>query len=204
MSRTLRQPEALLFLLATAVYASLFATRGVHDPGAAVGFYAFLYARSLVFDHDLDFRNDYVTVIAPIEGSPAARAGIKPGDQILAVDGKPMRGERIDKLVTLMRGPRGSKVTLSVRRAAALNACEADVTQPKLARILSSVRRVVNCRILRFIFSSSRDWMNHIRPLTGSVFKTRQGPCAARFLLLTSCGRRASCARRSLRWHCIQ
>ncbi|MFT3774134.1 MAG: S41 family peptidase [Minicystis sp.] len=66
---------------------------------------------------EVDFRNDYVTVIAPIEGSPAARAGVRPGDQILAIDGKPMRGERIDKLVTLMRGPKGSKVALTVRRA---------------------------------------------------------------------------------------
>lgn len=68
---------------------------------------------------EVDFRNDYVTVIAPIEGSPAARAGVKPGDQILTIDGKPMRGERIDKLVTLMRGPAGSKVAMTVRRAGA-------------------------------------------------------------------------------------
>jgi carboxyl-terminal processing protease len=65
---------------------------------------------------EVDFRDDYVTVIAPIEGSPAARAGIRPGDQIVAIDGKPMRGERIDKLVTLMRGPSGSKVTMAIRR----------------------------------------------------------------------------------------
>ncbi len=65
---------------------------------------------------EVDFRNEYVTVIAPIEGSPAARAGIRPGDQILAIDAKPMRGERIDKLVTLMRGPAGSRVRLTIRR----------------------------------------------------------------------------------------
>jgi carboxyl-terminal processing protease len=66
---------------------------------------------------EVDFRNDYVTIIAPIEGSPAARAGIKSGDQIVAIDGKPMRGERIDKLVTMMRGPTGTKVAMTVRRA---------------------------------------------------------------------------------------
>ncbi|MFO0759021.1 MAG: S41 family peptidase [Byssovorax sp.] len=65
---------------------------------------------------EVDFRGDYVTVIAPIEGSPAARAGILPGDQIVAIDGRPMRGERIDKLVTLMRGPAGSTVKLTIRR----------------------------------------------------------------------------------------
>ncbi len=55
-------------------------------------------------------------MIAPIEGSPAARAGILPGDQIIAIEGKAMRGERIDRLVTLMRGPAGTKVTMTVRR----------------------------------------------------------------------------------------
>lgn len=65
---------------------------------------------------EVDFRGEQVTVIAPFDGSPAARAGIKPGDQIIAIDGKPVRGERIDKLVSLMRGPAGTKVKLSVRR----------------------------------------------------------------------------------------
>ncbi len=65
---------------------------------------------------EVDFRGENVTVIAPFDGSPAARAGIKPGDQIIAIDGKPVRGERIDKLVSMMRGPAGTKVKLSVRR----------------------------------------------------------------------------------------
>jgi carboxyl-terminal processing protease len=65
---------------------------------------------------EVDFKNDYVTVIAPIEGSPAARAGIRSGDQIVSIDGRPMRGERIDKLVGLMRGPAGSSVKLMIRR----------------------------------------------------------------------------------------
>jgi carboxyl-terminal processing protease len=65
---------------------------------------------------EVDFRNDDVTVIAPIEGSPAARAGIRPGDKIIAIDGKPMRGERLDKLVTMMRGVAGTRVAMTVHR----------------------------------------------------------------------------------------
>jgi carboxyl-terminal processing protease len=65
---------------------------------------------------EVDFRGEYVTVIAPFDGSPAARAGIRSGDQIVAIDGKPVRGERIDKLVAMMRGPEGTKVKLTIRR----------------------------------------------------------------------------------------
>lgn len=65
---------------------------------------------------EVDFRGENVTVIAPFDGSPAARAGIKSGDQIVAIDGKPVRGERIDKLVNMMRGPAGTKVKLTIRR----------------------------------------------------------------------------------------
>lgn len=65
---------------------------------------------------EVDFRGEHVTVIAPFDGSPAARAGIKPGDQIVAIDGKSVRGERVDRLVSMMRGPAGTKVKLTVRR----------------------------------------------------------------------------------------
>ncbi|WP_437306285.1 S41 family peptidase [Sorangium sp. So ce388] len=65
---------------------------------------------------EVDARDDNITVIAPIEGSPAARAGVRSGDQILAIDGRPVRGERLDKLVKIMRGPPGSRVKLTIRR----------------------------------------------------------------------------------------
>jgi carboxyl-terminal processing protease len=65
---------------------------------------------------EVDFRDDVATVIAPIEGSPAARAGVRSGDQIVAIDGKPVRGEHLDKLIGAMRGPSGTKVAMTVRR----------------------------------------------------------------------------------------
>jgi carboxyl-terminal processing protease len=65
---------------------------------------------------EVDLRDEMVTVIAPIEGSPAEKAGIRPGDKILAVDGKALRGARIDKIVNLLRGEPGTKVKLSVGR----------------------------------------------------------------------------------------
>jgi carboxyl-terminal processing protease len=65
---------------------------------------------------EVDFKDDYVVVIVPIPETPAARAGVKSGDKILAVDNKPLRGLAIDKIVRLMRGPPGSKVRITIKR----------------------------------------------------------------------------------------
>lgn len=65
---------------------------------------------------EVDFADEWVTVIAPIEGSPAERAGVLPGDKILAIDHVPVRGKSPAELVRRMRGGSGTKVLLTVRR----------------------------------------------------------------------------------------
>ncbi|HLV66001.1 MAG TPA: S41 family peptidase [Polyangiaceae bacterium] len=65
---------------------------------------------------EVDFSGEWVTVIAPIEGSPAARAGIRSGDRILAIDHSTVRGKSPVDLVKRMRGEPGSRVLLTLRR----------------------------------------------------------------------------------------
>lgn len=55
-----------------------------------------------------------VVVIAPLADSPADKAGIKPGDVILEVDGKSLDGMNSTDAVFLIRGPKGTKVKLTV------------------------------------------------------------------------------------------
>ncbi len=57
-----------------------------------------------------------VRVIAPMEGTPAERAGIQPQDEILAVDQVPVVGLSLDKVAERMRGPSGTTVSLRLRR----------------------------------------------------------------------------------------
>ena len=64
----------------------------------------------------VDFKDDVLVVVAPIEGSPAARAGVRSGDKLLAVDGKVLRGLPMDKIVKLMRGKPGTSLRLIVKR----------------------------------------------------------------------------------------
>lgn len=65
---------------------------------------------------EVDFKDDQIVVIAPIPDTPAQRGGIKSGDRIVAVDGKPLRGVAMDKIIRLMRGPVKTLVKVSVKR----------------------------------------------------------------------------------------
>lgn len=58
--------------------------------------------------------NHQLVIIAPLDGSPAKRAGIQPGDVILAIDSVPVRSDAIDEAIKRLRGPIGSKITLAV------------------------------------------------------------------------------------------
>ena len=78
---------------------------------------------------EVDVRDDRVTVVAPIEGSPAAKAGIVPGDQILAVSGKPLRGSKIEKIIDLMRGAPGTSVKLLIGRKGADEPISMEITR---------------------------------------------------------------------------
>lgn len=57
-----------------------------------------------------------LVVIAPIDGSPAQRAGLRSGDVITAVDGRTVDGETLDEAITRIRGPKGTEVTLTLVR----------------------------------------------------------------------------------------
>lgn len=65
---------------------------------------------------ETDIRDGFVTVIAPIPGSPADSAGIRAGDRILSIDGKTTHALMIEEVQQALRGPAGSKVTLVVDR----------------------------------------------------------------------------------------
>mgnify|MGYP003342851851 FL=1 len=64
----------------------------------------------------LDKDSKELVVIAPIEGSPASRAGVKPKDVITAIDGKSTKGMTTEDAVKLIRGKSGTPVSLTLRR----------------------------------------------------------------------------------------
>ena len=73
-----------------------------------------------------------VKVIAPIDDTPAARAGVKAGDYIVQIDGEQVQGKTLMEAVNLMRGPVGSAIEITIRRKGL-----------KRAKIIKIVREVI-------------------------------------------------------------
>jgi len=86
---------------------------------------------------EVNMIDDEVTVVAPIEGTPADRGGLKSGDVILSIDGEPVDERNVDDTVNRMRGKPGTKVMLSVRRDG-----EAEPLEFKLIRSHVQVKSV--------------------------------------------------------------
>jgi carboxyl-terminal processing protease len=64
----------------------------------------------------VDTEGDYLTIVSPIEGSPAEKAGLLPGDQVIAIDGEDMTGIAPEAARLKVLGPEGTTVTLKVAR----------------------------------------------------------------------------------------
>lgn len=80
----------------------------------------------------VDPEQEYLTIIAPMPGSPAEKAGLEPGDEILAVDGDDMAGVPGDLVIRRVMGPAGSTVTLTVRREGENGLLEFDVQRASI------------------------------------------------------------------------
>ena len=65
---------------------------------------------------EITIRDDTLTVVAPIDGTPAWRAGIQPGDRIVKIEGLVTKDLSLADAVKKMRGPKGTKVTITVVR----------------------------------------------------------------------------------------
>ena len=65
---------------------------------------------------ELSLEGKVPEVISPIDGTPAAEAGIEPGDRIVKIDTQPTTGMDVEEIVKRLRGPAGTRVTLTITR----------------------------------------------------------------------------------------
>ncbi len=77
-------------------------------------------------------QNNFIVIVAPIEGSPAEKAGLRPGDRILRVNGEDIRQLSLDEAVNKIKGPRGTKVTLTILRDGQSQPFDVEITRSEV------------------------------------------------------------------------
>ena len=110
---------------------------------------------------EVGIRDGAITILAPIEDSPADKAGLKPGDVILEVDGESIRGLGLLEVVGRIRGEKGTTVRLLVRRmssgASEELTIERGVIPLESVRLLMQVGRIGHLRITGFTGTTNDD-----------------------------------------------
>lgn len=92
----------------------------------------------------VDTTTTYLTVISPIPGSPAERAGIQTGDQVVAIDGEDMTGITAEAARLKVLGPAGTTVHLSIVREGEADLLEFDITREKIVIASASGKMLEN------------------------------------------------------------
>ncbi len=138
---------------------------------------------------EITIKDGFPTVITPIEDTPAYKAGMKAGDHIVKIDGKPTKNMGLMDVVKLIRGPKGKAVTLTVAREGTQGLKEYTVVRDIIFvksvkfRMLSDEYGYI--RLAQFQEKTSKDLDNALkeleksnkgRPLKGLVLDLRNDP----------------------------
>ncbi len=136
---------------------------------------------------EITIRDGVLTVVSPLEGTPAYELGIQAGDQILRVDGEPTKEMTLMEAVKKMRGPKGTKVVLTIMREGFIKPEDFVITRATIA--IKSVRTknlepgYGYVRLSQFQSSTARDLRKALaklekenQPLKGLVLDLRNNP----------------------------
>lgn len=77
-------------------------------------------------------KDGYPVIVAPLDGSPAEKAGLQAGDIIVQVNGQPVAGASLDKVVGMVRGPEGTTVKLTIIHPGQSSLTEVTVQRAKI------------------------------------------------------------------------
>lgn len=117
----------------------------------------------------VDITGDYLEIVSPMPGSPAEKAGLKTGDQVIAIDGEDMTGIDGELVRKRVLGPRGSTVILTIRRSGVeepfdLKVTRASIVVPTIeSKMLED--NLAYVRLYTFGDSTARDLRKALRDL---------------------------------------
>lgn len=118
---------------------------------------------------EIGFENGYVTVITPIDDSPAIKAGIKAGDLIIKIDNQSIRGLTLSEAAKRMRGKTGTSVILTIARPGKEEPIDIKVTRGIIKTRSVRYRYIESdygyIRIAQFQNNTGREFINAISKL---------------------------------------
>ena len=110
-----------------------------------------------------------IKVVAPIDDTPASKAGIKSGDYIVKIDDKQVQGKSLMEAVKLMRGPVGTKIVLTIRRKGEKEALEFIIKREIIeiksvsAKIIGDKEKIAYLRLKSFNENSDKQLFKKIK-----------------------------------------
>ncbi|MCP5409524.1 MAG: S41 family peptidase [Chromatiaceae bacterium] len=118
---------------------------------------------------EVGLEDGFVKVIAPIDDTPAQRAGVLAGDLIIKLDDRPIKGVSLDEAVKLMRGKKGTSITLTIAREGEKKPIVITVVRDVI-RVASIKSRMLEegfgyLRISHFQSRSTQDMLQHLSEL---------------------------------------
>lgn len=113
------------------------------DPKTATDFNQQLSSSFQGIGAEVQMVDNKISIVSPIKGSPAEKAGLKPNDQIVAIDGKSTEGVDLYDAVSKIRGKKGSVVHIDVKRQGAPNKLTFDIKRGDIPQL------TVNSRIIK-------------------------------------------------------
>jgi carboxyl-terminal processing protease len=130
--------------------------------------------------------NGHVTVMNPFRGSPAKKAGLRPGDQIFMVDDKNTEKATVEEVVVKLKGPRGTPVQVAVKRQGVdklltFNLIRDQVERPSVPTAVWIKPGVAYLHIESFNENTSREFENELKRLgeekvEGLIIDVRDNP----------------------------
>jgi carboxyl-terminal processing protease len=124
---------------------------------------------------EITLENGVLTIVSPIEDTPAFRAGLKHGDKIIKINGESTRNITLQKAVKLMRGPRGTKVTVTIMREGFRSGKDFAITRD-IIRVQSVKKEQLETdypyvRLIHFQENTDTDLDSAIKELGGDEIK---------------------------------